>query len=305
MRLPLSLVLILGLCGTAQAQNMLSERVTLAHGSFSSGGGLTIAAELRRAGDRTALCGAWSESSSQSSYTTDEARRIVRLASVYVEGRRIAQDLGFMPRIPPRLDFAGAAARCRLTDLPWRADRIPEVFMPRQQISRANGGGSDPDITFRQTGAGAMEQALEVVPFLVRNSRLVRLSPAARMTEGRYSSGGGIRLAAEVVSVNGRAHLCGVWSDLPGQVTMTEPLGREILERSSAVQEGRIVLADLSGLRRVRARNDYTGVNANCLDTGAAWTPAHSQAPLNLHLPSGVVYRSTTPEGQQVIRFGS
>ena len=71
------------------------------------------------------------------------------------------------------------------------------------------------------------------------------------------------------------------------------------------MQEGRIVLADLSGLRRVRARNDYTGVNANCLDTGAAWTPAHSQAPLNLHLPSGVVYRSTTPEGQQVIRFGS
>ncbi len=303
MRLPLSLALILGLCGMAQAQNTLSERVTLAHGSFSSGGGLTIAVELRRAGDRTALCGAWSESRSQSSYTTDEARRIVRLASVYVEGRWIAQDLGFMPRIPPQLDYAGASARCVLTALHWHAGHVPEVFVPRQQIGTVSRG--DPNITFRQTGAGAMEHALEIVPFLTRNSRLLRLSRAARVAEGRYSSGGGVRVVAEIVSVNGRAHLCGVWSDLPGQVTFTEPLGREILRRGSAVQGERIVVKDLSGLRQVRARDDYRGVNASCLDTGAPWIPAHAQATLNLRLPSGVVYRSTTTEGRQVIQFES
>ncbi|NCQ24144.1 MAG: orotidine 5-phosphate decarboxylase, partial [Roseovarius sp.] len=49
MRLSLSLAfaLILGPFGMAEAQTLLSERVTLAHGSFTSGGGLTIAAELR------------------------------------------------------------------------------------------------------------------------------------------------------------------------------------------------------------------------------------------------------------------
>lgn len=305
MRLPLSLAFIfIGLAGMAGAQTLLSERVTLAHGSFTSGGGLTIAAELRpTATGGTALCGVWAESASQSSYTLGEARRIVKLASVSVDGRRVTQDLGFLPQVAPQLDYAGQPARCRALDLPWRAGRVPEIFMPRQQISTAKGGGSDPAISFRQTGAGAMSPALDVVPLLVRNIGLVPLSPAAQRAEGRYSSGGGLRVAAELVSVNGRARLCGVWSDLPGQIERTESLGREILRRSRAESDGRVILDDLSGLRRVRARADYTGVQANCLDTGAAWHPAMAGRPVALRLPSEIVYRSTTPRGPQVIRF--
>jgi hypothetical protein len=306
MRLPLSLALIIGLAGMAQAQTLLSERVTLVHGSFTSGGGLTIAAELRRtAAGGTALCGVWAESAGQSSYTVGEARQIVRLASVSVDGQRVTQDLGFLPQVPPQLDYAGQPARCRALDLPWREGRVPEIFMPRQQISSANGGGSDPTISFRQTGTGAMNPALEVVPLLVRNIGLVPLSPAARLAEGRYSSGGGVRVAAEVVSVNGRAHLCGVWSNLPRQVEMTEPLGREILRRSRAELDGRVILTDLSGLRRVNARTDYTGARANCLDTGQRWSAAMMQARLTLRLPSQIVYRNTTRTGREVIRFGS
>lgn len=306
MRLPLSLALIISLAGMAQAQTLLSERVTLAHGSFTSGGGLTIAAELRpMAAGGTALCGVWAESASQSSYTVGEARRIVRLASVSVDGRRVTQNLGFLPQVAPQLDYAGQPARCRALDLPWREGRVPEIFIPRQQISSAKGGGSDPTISFRQTGTGAMSPALEVVPLLVRNIGLVPLSPVAQRAEGRYSSGGGLRIAAEVVSVNGRAHLCGVWSDLPRQVEMTKPLGREILRRSRAELDGQVILTDLSGLRRVSARADYTGANANCLDTGRPWSAALMQARLTLRLPSQTVYRSTTPTGRQVIRFSS
>lgn len=297
------LALILGFATSAQAQNTLSERVTLSHGSYTSGGGITVAAELRPKDGRTALCGTWAQSESQSSYTLGSARNIVKLASVYVEGQRIYQDLGFMAQTAPRLDYAGAPARCVLTDLPWRAGRVPEVFIPRQTISHGNGGGSDPHITFRQTGNGAMGHGLEVVPFLTRNSRLVRLAPGASIAEGRYSSGGGVRVAAELVSVNGNAHVCGVWSDLAGQSERTAQLGREILRRTTARQAGKTVLSDLSGLRRVRVRSDYTGVDATCLDTGRPWAAQDAGNAVTLRLPDQIVYRSTTAKGREVIRF--
>ncbi len=298
-----ALTLILGFATSAQAQNTLSERVTLAHGSYSSGGGITIAAELRPKDGRTALCGTWAQSTSQSSYTSGTARNIVKLASVYVEGQRIYQDLGFMPQTAPRLDYAGAPARCVLTDLPWRAGHIPEVFLPRQQISHSAGGGSSPKISFRQTGTGAVGHGLEVVPFLTRNSRLVRLAPGPNIAEGRYSTGGGVRVAAELVAVNGSAHICGVWSDLAGQGERTKDLGREILRRTTVRQAGKTVLSDLSGLRRVRARSDYTGVDATCLDTGLPWAAQDAGNAVTLRLPDQIVYRSTTVKGREVIRF--
>lgn len=305
-RIPLSLALILGLAGAAQAQTSLTERVSLVHGTFSSGGGLTIATELRRTTEGgTALCGVWSESESQSSYTKGKARELVRFATVYVDGQRIAQNLGDLPQIDPRLDYAGAPAGCILTTLAWQPGRVPEVFVPRKQISRSNGGGSDPQIDFRQTGTGAMSAALEVLPFLSRNSRTVPLSGAAQVVEGRYSSGGGLRLAAELRPIAGRAHLCGVWSDLPGQDTRTEGLGREMLRRSSVTLAGREIARDLGNLRWVSLRRDYSGAQASCLDLGQPWRAGLADAPLTLHLPETVVYRSTSPKGQSLIRFGS
>ncbi|MBW4973252.1 orotidine 5-phosphate decarboxylase [Roseovarius mucosus] len=305
-QIAITFALILGLVGGAEAQTALSERVSLAHGTFSNGGGLTIATELRPTTDgRTALCGVWSESESQSSYTKGAARELVRLATVYVDGQRIAQNLVELPQIDPRLDYAGAPAGCILTTLSWQPGRVPEVFMPRKQISRSSGGGSGPQIDFAQTGTGAMSAALEVIPLLVRNSRTLPLSSASQVIEGRYSSGGGLRLAAELRPINGRAHLCGVWSDLPGQDAQTEGLGREILRRSHVMQSGQEIARDLGNLRRVSARGDYTGAEASCLDLKQPWRAEQAEVPLTLHLPDTVVYRSTTPKGQTVIRFGA
>jgi hypothetical protein len=305
MRSVLMIAVIAALGGPVLASDIrLGPGLSLARGSFSTGGGVTVAAELRRtAQGGTALCGAWAESESQSVYTQGEARRAVNHASVYVDGRRIASDLGFMPKIAPRLDYAGAPARCVAVDLPWRAGRVPEVFLPRAVISAGSRDDGGNNVRFRQTGPGALGSALEVVPFLTRQSGLVRLSPGATVAGGRYSSGGGLRVAAEIVPVNGRAHLCGVWSDLQGQVPQTEAVGRALLREAHATLGGRRLSVDPGDLRQVRAREDYTGTHANCLDTGLGWRPALARERLRLHLPARVVYRSTTPEGARVIRF--
>ncbi|WP_297770728.1 orotidine 5-phosphate decarboxylase [uncultured Roseovarius sp.] len=303
MRLLLTLLLALVVAPALRAETRLSENVSLAHGTFSSGGGLTIAAELRQtAQGGTVLCGAWSESASQASYTNGEARRILQLASVSIDGQRVATDLGFMPRVEPQLDYAGTPATCALIDLPWRIGRVPEIFLPRQQITRSGGDNSAPNIVFRQSAPGAQGAALEVIPFLRRNSRLVPLTDAAQTVDGGYSSGGGIRLTAELRPVDGRAHLCGVWSDLPGQDPRTQGLGREMLRRASVASGKELILTDLSELRRATLRVDYLGVQATCLDTGRAWTK--TRGPFDLRLPQQVVYRNTTPKGRTLIRFG-
>ncbi|MBE0453556.1 orotidine 5-phosphate decarboxylase [Roseovarius autotrophicus] len=305
MRLLVSLGMMIALGGAAAAsETRLSEGVSLAQGSFNTGGGMTVAAELRRTSTGgTALCGVWAESESQAAYTAGEARRVLDHASVSVGGRRIAQDLGFLPKIAPRLDYAGAPARCRLVDLPWRAGLVPEVFLPRRVIQPGNRDTGNNLVRFDPTGAGAMADALDLVPLVRRHIGLVPLSPAARVVEGRYSSGGGLRLAAEIVSVNGRAALCGVWSDLPGQVPQTEPLGRAVLREAVVTLGGRALSVDPGALRRVSARGDYTGAAANCLDTGLRWMPALGHVQSGIALPNIVVHRNTTPRGAQVIRF--
>lgn len=293
-----------GAVAAAAADLRLGERVSLAHGSHDIGGGMTVAAELRPIADGgTALCGAWAESTDLAAVTVGAARETLALAYVHVEGRRVARDLRFMPKIAPRLDYAGAPARCRAIDLPWRAGRVPEVFLPRRVIRPANRDTGGNQVTFSPTGMGAMSGALDPVAVLRRQIGTVPLSPRARVAEGHYSSGGGLRLAVELVAKNGQAALCGAWSDLPGQVARTEPLGRAVL-REAVIMLGQERLAvDAGGFRRVPARADYTGATANCLDTGLGWTPGRDRAPLRIILPARVVYRTTTTQGTQIIRF--
>lgn len=305
MRPALFLALMVAIGGPpATAETRLGAGVSLAHGSYSTGGGMTVATELRRtAQGGTALCGTWAESESKTAYAAGSARRILSDASVYVEGARITSGLGVLPKSAPRLDYAGASARCIALDLPWRAGRVPDVFLPRQVISPGTHDNGGQEVRFRQTGPGALGRSLEIVSVLRRQSGLVRLSSGALVTGGRYTGGGGLRVAMEIASVNGRAHLCGAWSDLPGQVPQTKGVGRALLRRAEVTLGERTLDVDAGRLRRVRARDGYTGTHANCLDTGLAGHPALARETLRLHLPARVVYRSTTPEGAQVIRF--
>ena len=310
MRLLMLLGLALALGGMASAapraapEARLSERVSLANGSFDIGGGMTVASELRRtAAGGTALCGVWAESEVLAAATVGEARRSLAQASVYVNGRRIAQDLRFMPQIAPQLDYAGAGARCRAVDLPWRAGLVPEVFLPRRVIRPGGRDTLGNRIGFRQTGSGAMSGALDLLPFLRRQIGTVPLSPAATVAEGRYTSGGGLRLAVEIAARNGQAVLCGAWSDLPGQVAQTDPLGRMVLREAEVTLGARRLDVDPGAFRRVPAWRGAAGATANCLSTGLEWSPDMARARLSVALPSLVVYRNTTPRGSQLIRF--
>lgn len=302
MRVLLSLVVVAALGGAVQADTRLSAGVSLGHGTFSSGGGLTVATELRRRPEGgSALCGVWSESVAQSAHTIGEARRSLALASISVDGHRFARDLGRLPKIAPQLDYAGASARCLALDLPWRAGRVPEVFFPNRVIRPGTNDTRGNRITLDRGGAGAMSGAPELVPFLRRQIGLVRLSARAEVAEGRYSSGGGLRLAAEIVSVNGRPMLCGAWSNLPRQVPQTEELGRAVLAEARVRAGAQVLPVDLGALRRVPARRDYAGAQANCLEiAGERMQPG---AALRVVLPERVVYRSTTRAGRLVIRF--
>lgn len=300
----LLMALLVGLATAAQAETRLSDDVRLTHGTFSTGGGLTIAAELRRTTQAgTALCGAWAESETLASYTKGEPRRILRLASVSVDGQRIALDLAALPQIAPRLDYAGAPAGCVLTGLPWRTGRVPEISLPRQQVRRAHGGKGTPNIVFRPDGPGAMGAALDPVAILRRNLHIISLSPGATLAEARYSSGGGLRVAAQMTAIDGRAYLCGLWSDLPGQDARTASLGRAVLSQSRAMLGGRVIRQDLGDLRKAWLREEYTGIDATCLETGLDWRAGDAGRPLRIDLPDQVVYRSTTSEGRQVIRL--
>ncbi|MFB9148934.1 orotidine 5-phosphate decarboxylase [Roseovarius ramblicola] len=305
MRPALLIVLMTAMGGPpAAAETRLGPGVSLAHGSYSTGGGMTVATELRRTAEgKTALCGAWAESGSQSVYTKGASRSILSDASVYSGGTRLLSGLGLLPKIAPRLDYAGVRARCIALDLPWRAGRVPEVFLPRQVISPGTHDDGGHAVRFQQSGPGALGGSLEIIPVLRRQSGLVRLSSGAVVAGGHYTGGGGLRVAAEIVPVSGRAHLCGAWSDLPGQVPQTEGVGRALLHGANVTLGAHRLDIDAGDLRRVRARHDYTGTHANCLDTGLDWHPALARETLRLHLPARVVYRSTTPEGTRVIRF--
>ncbi|MEI4232289.1 hypothetical protein [Roseovarius sp. D22-M7] len=130
----------------------------LSGGSYSSGGGLTVAADLRERQGRTLVCGVWAQSEQQSILSKGKARGVVDTGSIAVGGQTLVRGLGFMPEVQPMADYAGQEAGCTLTDRPWQpgdASAAPEIRLPRQVVHvEADEQGSFA-VTFKQTGPGA------------------------------------------------------------------------------------------------------------------------------------------------------
>jgi hypothetical protein len=128
----------------------------LSGGSYSTGGGLTVAADLREFEGRTLVCGVWAQSDQQAILTKGKARGVVATGSIAVDGQTVFRGLSFMNEVPPRADYAGQEAGCALTDRPWQAgDAQAEIRIPRQVVHveiDEQGGFS---ITFKQDGPGA------------------------------------------------------------------------------------------------------------------------------------------------------
>lgn len=135
----------------------LGPSPVLGGGEYSTGGGVTVAVELRNRAGRTGLCGVWAESERLTVYVRRKGWRVLQKGTITLDGRVLTHNLNFLNQVAPAASYAGAPAGCVRLDRPWRAGdeaRKLEIRIPRQDLhfdsnGRKSGGLR---ITFRDTG---------------------------------------------------------------------------------------------------------------------------------------------------------
>ncbi len=287
-------VLILSACSGVKTTSVtrLGPAPALSGGTYSSGGGITLATEFRDIRGQTALCGVWSQSTSQSIYTEGAAPDVLASGAAYLGKTRALTGLSFLAEVPPTTSYGGASARCALTGIPWQpshAKRPPRIRLPRQIVY--NGAGRSPglQIFFRPSGPGALSRSLEPIEMIFATMRR-RLGPDTITGGGRYSSGGTIRAIIEIRRINARSYVCGIWHETRGASPRTERQAPEVLARGQVFWGGKPLLQDLRFLRRVASNNAPNGRLANCRDTGRIVTEEDMDKYLSLRFPPFVVY---------------
>ena len=137
----------------------LGNRLAIGGGSYSSGGGLTVAASLSDLNGMTAVCGIWAQSQNQSILTKHRAKQVLTRGVVTVGGEVIARDLTFMREVAPTGEYAGELAHCRVTERPWSGTDASgdfAVHIPRQVVHlELNDVGVGFAVWFRPDGPGA------------------------------------------------------------------------------------------------------------------------------------------------------
>ncbi len=127
-------------------------------GSYDSGGGVTVAVDLREAQGRTLVCGVWAQSERQSVLTQGVEHRLLGSGAVFLDGEALVRGLTFMPEVRPTADYGGHEARCLTTSRPWQAGdeaRRPVVRIPGQTVYVDSDEGGLMIVRFRQDGPGA------------------------------------------------------------------------------------------------------------------------------------------------------
>ena len=279
----------------------LGANPALTGGTYSIGGGITIASEFRNQGGRVALCGVWAESERQTFYTKGKARDVLASGAVYLGGNRVIIGLNFLRKTAPTTSYTDLKAGCSMTLVPWRAEyagRVPDIRLPEQNANRDYGIGAKPIVRFRQTGPGALTGSLDIIQTLFRPKVRMPLGQNPPQAAGQYSTGGGVRAAAELRQVGNAAYVCGAWSQSKRQSPRTEKQAPEVLARGHVSANGKPVLRDLGFFRHIASQRPFEGIMAHCKDTGLAWDGAFDPASVQVHLPEMVVYPGP---GTQVI----
>jgi hypothetical protein len=126
-------------------------------GSYSTGGGITVAAEIQEIGGRTALCGVWAESKRQSVLSKGRAPQVMGSGSAYLGGEVLQRGLLFMRKVDPAEIYEGMQGNCVVTGQPWQGAQPVQIRIPRQIVHREDDDidGAGPIVLFRQTGPGA------------------------------------------------------------------------------------------------------------------------------------------------------
>lgn len=144
-----------------EAPSRLGPSPALSGGSYTSGGGITVATEVREANGLTAVCGAWAQSHQQSILTKHVEMELLQTGTVYLGKERLLTGLNFMKEVPPAESYANSEAVCVRTQRPWRdGDEARPVMtrIPRQIVHIENGdelGGGAFVVYYRADGPAA------------------------------------------------------------------------------------------------------------------------------------------------------
>ena len=125
--------------GTASAGTTvkLGPNPVLGGGEYSTGGGITVAVELRNWAGKTGLCGVWAESEQLTAYVRRKGGRILAKGSIALDGQVLTHNLNFLEQVAPSQSYAGTPAGCVRLDRPWKASDAGaklRVRLPRQQL---------------------------------------------------------------------------------------------------------------------------------------------------------------------------
>ncbi|QGX98800.1 hypothetical protein EI983_11170 [Roseovarius faecimaris] len=172
-RFSLALIGIAALTACTPAEQVMMmklENPTLDGGTYSTGGGIDIAAELREVDGMTGLCGVWAESERQAIFSKGKSGNVVRTGSAYVDGAVLHRDLGFMRKVAPNAPYTGQEASCIRTARPWSPQdqgKPVQIRIPRQVVHREDeeGDSTGLQVIFRQTGPGAKNPTLKSLIF--------------------------------------------------------------------------------------------------------------------------------------------
>lgn len=166
----IALIAALAACTPAKQAAVMSlgPSPVLDGGTFSTGGGIDVAAQIMPIEGMTGLCGVWAESRRQAIFTKGTARKVMHTGSAYVDGTVLHRDLAFMRKVEPVGSYAGQAAHCVKTQRPWSAadqGKRVQIELPRQVVHREieDDGGASLIITFTQTGPGTSNPSLKSV----------------------------------------------------------------------------------------------------------------------------------------------
>lgn len=135
----------------------LGSNLVVDGGKYTSGGGLTIAAELRNNQGRTMLCGAWAQSRQQSILTKNVENKVLGVAAFFAGNERIHTGFVFMNEVAPAASYVGQQANCITLERPWRPEYANNGRMriPRVLVYGDFDPFGDPSVYFIQEGPRA------------------------------------------------------------------------------------------------------------------------------------------------------
>ena len=131
----------------------------LSGGSYSTGGGITVAVDVRERQGKTMVCGVWAQSDQQSILTKHKAKGVLDSGAVSLGGETLVRGLRFMEEVPPMAAYGGQEAGCAVVPRPWQpgdAGRRAVIRLPRQVVEvDGDEEGGTIVVRFKPTGPGA------------------------------------------------------------------------------------------------------------------------------------------------------